>query len=116
MKLSQKQKILTIMTREPNRWFYPYDFMRNDLGQYFVGYKAGTRLSELEHDYPGIFETKSEGKYVLRKLNKERMAIIFNTLPKDLRYAIHRTGYKIERPDAETTLTNLGYTVLPFGE
>jgi hypothetical protein len=59
--------------------------MRDDLGLLFVGYKAPTRISELQADYPNMFLNKTEGKYVRRKLNHEAIATWFDSLSKDLK-------------------------------
>lgn len=83
--LTQHQKIVVKMCRYPDRWFYPYDFMDGEL---FVGYKAPTRLNELEHDYPDLFLRKTEGKYVLRKINKADFQEWFKGLSKDLKQVV----------------------------
>lgn len=80
------------MAKSPERYFYPYDFMKPELGFLFVGYKAGTRINELNKDYPFLFDSKPQGKYVTRRLRKETMQDWLHKLPKDLRYAIHRSG------------------------
>lgn len=87
-KLSQKQKILTIMCRDKDKWFYPYEFMDNNLGDLFVGYKAPTRIAELAHDYPGMFLEKQSGKYTMRRLNGEKFLEWFPELSKDLRQVV----------------------------
>ena len=86
--MTQYQKILTSMCKQPNRWFAPYDFMRPDLGDLFVGYKAGTRISELNHDYPSMFEKRINGKYTEFKIRADAVGEWFNTLPKDLRQIV----------------------------
>lgn len=87
-KLTQQQKILTLMCRDKHRWFYPYDFMDKGLGDLFVGYKAGSRISELANDYPKMFQSKTEGKYVLRRLNPENFQEWFGELSKDLKQVV----------------------------
>ena len=97
--LSQKQKILTLMCQSPNRWFYPYDFMDRELGDLFVGYKAGTRISGLNHDYPNLFSKRVEGKYTQHKINADTVGEWFNTLPKDLRQVVaHQLNYYPYQP------------------
>lgn len=86
--MTQYQKILTLMCQQPKRFFYPYDFMDRGLGHLFVGYKAPTRMNELEHDYPQLFERMVEGKYVRRRIQAETVGEWFNTLPKDLRQVV----------------------------
>lgn len=92
-KFSQHQKILTVMARgEPDKWYFPYDFMRDDLGDLFVGYEASARLSELAHDYPEMMESRRDGKYFKRRLRMATMSEWLGLLPKDLRYVLHRAG------------------------
>lgn len=87
-RMTQKQKILALMCREPNKWFYPYEFMKPDLGALYIGYKAPTRIAELHHDYPSLFEIKKEDKYMQRKLNVERFATWYETLKPELKDTI----------------------------
>lgn len=88
-KLTQYQKIVKLMCQDKTgRWFYPYDFMRSDLGELFVGYKAPTRLNELEHDYPELFERQPEGKYIKRRLNRTTVSQWFSGLSKDLKQVV----------------------------
>ncbi len=68
-RLTQKQKVLALMCQQPDKWFYPYEFMKPGLGAFYVGYKAPTRISEMHKSYPRLFEKKSEDKYMQRKLN-----------------------------------------------
>lgn len=98
-RFSQQQKILTVMARgAPDKWFFPYDFMRDDMGDLFVGYEASARLSELAHDYPEMVESQRDGKYIKRRLRMELIADWMSLLPKDLRYALHRTGVSLPAP------------------
>ena len=62
--MTQQEKILKQMETEPDRWWLPQDFMQG--GQYFVGYEASARLSELAK--AGLVESKRQGKYMARKL------------------------------------------------
>ena len=84
-RFTQKQKILALMCRQPNKWFYPYEFMKPDLGAMFIGYKAPTRISELRHDYPFLFETKKYDKYMQRKLNLEKLSVWYEQLKPELK-------------------------------
>lgn len=84
MKLTQYQKILEIMRKQPDKWFYPYEFMRPDLGDLFVGYKAPTRIAELDKKYPQLFDRMIEGKYTKRKLNMQVYDYWFPKLPVEL--------------------------------
>lgn len=91
--LTQHQKILNVMCRDKTgQWFYPYDFMKSNMGDNFVGYEASARLSELGKDYPDIFESERDGKYIRRRLRFDTLAQWLPLLPKDLRYIIHRAG------------------------
>lgn len=76
------------MARDKEKWFYPYDFMDINLGQFYVGYKAPTRLNELEKDYPKLFQSKKEGKYKVRKLNPRKYEW-FDELDKDLQQIVN---------------------------
>ena len=67
--MTQHQKIIFKMLHGPrDKWWLPQDFMRGD--QYFVGYEAPARLSELAADYPDMIETKQ----ALTSLTKELVA------------------------------------------
>lgn len=78
--LTQKQKILALMCKQPEKWFYPYEFMKPNLGAFYVGYKAPTRIAELHHDYPFMFETKKDDKYMQRKLNASEISKWYDRL------------------------------------
>lgn len=86
--MTQHQKIVVQFCRFPDTWFYPYDFMGKTDPELFVGYKAPTRINELEHDYPNLFLRKTEGKYIKRKLNKEGFQDWYDTLSKDLKQVV----------------------------
>ena len=87
-RFTQKQKILALMCREPNKWFYPYEFMKPNLGALFVGYKAPTRIAELNHDYPFLFEAKKDDKYLQRKLNMAQIDKWYESLKPELRETV----------------------------
>lgn len=89
-KLNQKQKILALMCRQPDKWFYPYEFMRPDLGALFVGYKAPTRICELHAKYPFLFEKKAEDKYMQRKLNIDKIAMWYHSLSPELKETVNQ--------------------------
>ncbi len=71
--LTQHQKILTLMIRKQHlqAWFFPYEFMNNDLGELFVGYEASARLSELARNYPDMIEIRRDGRYIKRRIRWE---------------------------------------------
>lgn len=112
MKFTQHQKVLAIMCKQPDKWFYPYEFMDDNLGFLYVGYKAPTRIAELDHDNPGMFLSQTKGKYVQRKLNMDKAHEWFYDLPKDLRYIFHRSGLSKNIKEREQADVN----VLPWGE
>jgi hypothetical protein len=88
MALTQYQKIVTLVSHFNNKWFLVSDFQRNDLGDYFVGYKASARINELEHDYPDMFLRRPNGRFVERKINQDEITKWFPTLTKDLRQIV----------------------------
>jgi len=85
---TQYQKILIQMCRHHDKWFYPYEFMGQTDPELFVGYKAPTRLNELEKEYPNLFLRKAEGKFVLRQINKAEFQNWFSKLSKDLKSVV----------------------------
>lgn len=93
-KLSQAQKIITLMAKrkDSQAWFIPPDFMDPNLDYLFVGYEASARFSELAKKHPEMMESRPSTKYVKRRIRWESMDQWFGSLPKDLRYAFHRTG------------------------
>lgn len=70
--MTQRQKILTVMSRNVGKWFLPHDFMKSSLGELFVGYEASARLSELARDYPDMVESERDGKYIKRRLISDK--------------------------------------------
>lgn len=66
--LTQHEKIITIMARQPGHWFRPADFMQPELGELFVGYEASARLSELAKQFPRAINSRQSGKYIERCL------------------------------------------------
>jgi len=57
-------------------------------GEYFVGYEASARLSELAHDYPEMIETKQDGKYKVRRIKTENVDQWLPLLPREIRQSI----------------------------
>lgn len=84
-RMTQKMKIMALMCRQPNKWFYPYEFMKPGLGALYVGYKAPTRIAELHHDNPALFETKKDDKYLQRKLNVAKFSIWYESLKPEIK-------------------------------
>ena len=70
---TQHYKILALMATDPDRWWLPTDFMKPELGEYFVGYEASARLSELAKQ--NKVESKKIGKYMARRLKQSEMTI-----------------------------------------
>lgn len=92
---TQYQKIITLMARYPQKeWWLPSDFMQDTLDYLFVGYEASARLSELARQYPDMIATQQQGKYKARRLCFESIDQWLPLLAKDLRYALHRLGFK----------------------
>lgn len=89
-RMTQNQKILALMCRVPNKWFYPYEFMNPSLEALFVGYKAPVRIAELHTKYPFLFEKKTEDKYMQRKLNINKIAIWYHQLSPELKATVNQ--------------------------
>lgn len=101
MKLTQHQKIVAIMCIEAERkkWWKAHELINYHDESLFVGYEAGPRLSELTKDYPQIFETKSEGKYLLRRMRFETGRQWYKTAPPEIKAMVQRY-YKANIPQA----------------
>lgn len=82
MEMSQHQKIVALMIKrgaeQTQTWFYAPDFMKNGLDDFFVGYEAGARLSELAKLYPEMIESRRNGKYYERRFKFENIIAILN--------------------------------------
>jgi hypothetical protein len=62
--LTQHQKIVAQMCKYPEKqWWLASDFMKQELGELFVGYEATARLAELIGDNPEMFETERQGRF-----------------------------------------------------
>lgn len=85
MKQSEKVLALMVFNRGKRIWFYPPDFMKESLGDYFVGYEASARLSELASKYPDMIESEKRGKYVYRRIKWETYDEWIHKLPNNLR-------------------------------
>lgn len=93
-RLTQKHKILILMCRKPNKWFYAYEFMKPNLGELYVGYEAPTRIGDLKRLASNIFEQKQEDKYTQHKLNVAEIETWYELLPSDLK-AIVKNNLKV---------------------
>jgi hypothetical protein len=87
--LTQHQKIIHILARFKGMYYKPSDFMRPELGKYYVGYEATARLSELAKKYPLMIETKQVGRFKARRLNMANRAEWWADCPADLKTIIN---------------------------
>ena len=104
--MTQQQKILTIMCRQPDKWFYPYEFMMPELGDLFVGYKAPTRIAELHKAYPEMFNTRTVDKYVQRKINVEGILMEKEFMTEDLREVFDREAINLPSKSVRQSLVS----------
>lgn len=94
--LTQQQKIVAEMcTAHIKQWWLPSDFMKG--GEFFVGYEASARLSELARQYPEMFESRRAGKYMERRIKFEEGRIWWHTIPKDLQAVVKRYYNPIQK-------------------
>ena len=78
--LTQHQKIVATMCKNSQKeWWLPQDFMQP--GDFFVGYEASARLSELQSEYPQMFESVRAGKYMKRRIKFEEGKQWYTTVP-----------------------------------
>ena len=85
MKQSEKVFALMCYNRTTRVWWYPPMFMKEELGNFFVGYEASARLSELASKYPDMIESKKQGKYVWRRIKWEDIDLWLPNLPQNLK-------------------------------
>lgn len=89
--LTQQQKIVAMMCKNDTKmWWLPTDFMRSEAGEFFVGYEASARLSELQRENPQMFESRRAGKYMERRICFDTGREWHNTISKDLQLMIKR--------------------------
>jgi hypothetical protein len=92
-KLTSHQKIVAIMANNREKtWYFAKDIINLGEGDYYVGYEATARLSELVRKFPDMFESMGEGKYIKRRIRWEAMSEWFEDLPTEYRHIIHKTG------------------------
>lgn len=109
--MTNHQKIIVLMSRDPSRYFYPHDFMRPDLGELFVGYLAPRRLRELKADYPDIFEVKKgKNNQLLTRLKMETINDWYYDLPDNLKKCLRLDG-KEPTVTSEELLARNGYKI-----
>lgn len=77
----QQERILRSMFSRPDKKFWSAkDFMQ---GQYFVGYEASARMSELSRLYPNALISTKDGRYRTLSINwnaKEEINLIMERL------------------------------------
>lgn len=85
--MKQVEKIFALMchNRYKKQWWYPPDFMQQSNGDFFVGYEASARLSELADKYPDMVESVRHGKYMLRRIRWENRDQWIDQLPENLK-------------------------------
>jgi hypothetical protein len=90
--MDQYEKIVTYMSQNmySKVWWYAFDFMQPSLGELFVGYEASARLSELAKEYPEVFDSKKDGKYLMRRLKVETLDTGMGVLPPNLKRIVSR--------------------------
>lgn len=92
--MKQSEKIVTIMAQKHRTsskvWFVPSDFMKQDLGELFVGYEASARFSELARDYPHMFTSTKLGKFMSRKINWGTIDDWIDDIPVNLRNIVEK--------------------------
>lgn len=88
--LTQHQKIVAIMciNADKKKWWKAHELINYEDQALFVGYEAGPRLSELTKNYPAIFETKQEGKFLLRRMRFETGKEWYPDAPKDIKLMV----------------------------
>lgn len=89
--LTQQQKIVAMMCKNDTKmWWLPTDFMRSEAGEFFVGYEASARLSELQSENPEMFESRRAGKYMERRIKFEECRLWWHKVSKDIQLTIKR--------------------------
>lgn len=87
--LTQHQKIVATMCKNSTKeWWLPQDFMQP--GDFFVGYEASARLSELQSEYPDMFESVRAGKYMKRRIKFETGKEWYSNVPADLQLMVKK--------------------------
>jgi hypothetical protein len=92
-KLTSHQKIVAIMANNKDQeWFFAKDIINQGEGNYYVGYEATARMSELVRKFPNMFESQGVGKYIKRRIRWEELTLWFSDLPTEYRHIIHKAG------------------------
>lgn len=79
--MKQIEKVLVGLIRAKGEWMLPVDFMRPESGELFVGYEASARLSEAAKLYPGLIESKQQGRFKARRFRIDCTVADFSALP-----------------------------------
>jgi hypothetical protein len=79
---------------DTKQWWLPTDFMKQH-GEFFVGYEASARLSELQRENPDMFESRRAGKYIERRIRFETGKEWYSRAPKDLQLMVKRYYKKV---------------------
>lgn len=66
--MKQYDTIISALLQNPNKEFTAKDFQK---GQYFIGYEATARMSELAMMYPDAIKVGKDGRFRTLKLNTE---------------------------------------------
>jgi len=109
--MTNHTKILTLLSRYPNRWFLHQDFMKPDLGSLFVGYMAPRRLRELRQDYPQIFKIDKEGEQLKCRLDLDNIKEWYYDLPDKYKKILRQEGLE-PNYSAEDSLDRLGLRIV----
>ena len=65
--MKQYDIILYVMLKHPEiKWWYAKDFQH---GNYFVGYEASARMSELVQMYPNVLIAERDGRFRTLRVN-----------------------------------------------
>ena len=87
--LTQHQKIVAAMCKHDlKKWWLPKDFMVT--GEFFVGYEASARFSELQKEQPYMFETRANGRFLERRIRFETGREWFPKIPKELQSMVRK--------------------------
>lgn len=93
MKMTSHQKCVAIMAHNKKQeWFFAKDIINLGTGDWYVGYEASARMSELAKKFPDMIESMNEGKYTKRRIRWETMDLWFEDLPKEYRQIFHKAG------------------------
>lgn len=87
--MKQAEKIIAKMLSNPDKqWWLPQDFMEND--EFFVGYEASARLSELAREHEDAIDSVRQGKYIARRIKFECYHLWIDDLYERFEEIIHK--------------------------